>query len=303
MATPGSIPRGIEVLVKKAAVDADFKRLLLAKRAGAAREIELELGAAEAAMLNAVPAAQLEAIIAQTVVSPMTRAAFLGRAAAVMLAALAGASGLAQAAGGDVKPGGISPDRPVAPSDPAPVPPPQEPFVVCEETNWRGETSHSLMDRAAYVARALQVQRANRFLAQAHAQAARAWNADAARNGVPFPLPLPQPARCARLVAFTDRAEAEAALRLRLNDDASRAADARKAEAERLAALSEAARDQEAKRLELVRAAQQLLDQQLNAMLASETPPLPVPIAPGGVRPDTPVAPPTAGGARPDRPH
>ncbi|MBM4035019.1 MAG: hypothetical protein FJ291_25025 [Planctomycetes bacterium] len=84
----GTIPRGIEVLVKKASVDPGFKQVLLARRAEAAKEIELPLEPAEAMMLNAVPAAQLEAIIASTTVAPVSRAAFLGRAAAVMLAAL-----------------------------------------------------------------------------------------------------------------------------------------------------------------------------------------------------------------------
>ena len=302
MRTPIAIPRGIEVLVKKASVDADFKRLLLAERAGAAHEIELELTAEEVAMIESVPAAQLEAIIAQTVVAPMTRGAFLGRAAAAMLAALAGASGLAGAAGGSERAGGAAPDRPPRPpASPAP-PDLQEPFVLCEETTWKGETSHSLLDRTAFAGKLLQLQRANRFLAQAHAQAARAWSADPARNGVPFPLPLPSPARCTRLVAFTDRGEGEAALRLRQADGANRAAETRKAEADRLAALSEAARDQEMKRLELVRAAQQLLDQQLNAMLASDTPPLPEQPQTEGIRPDTPVPQPAEGGTRPQRP-
>jgi len=89
----GEIPRGIEVLVKKASVDAEFKRLLLEKRAAAAAAIDLELDPAEAMMLESVPAAQLEAIIAHTTVSPVTRSAFLGRAAAVMLAALGAATG------------------------------------------------------------------------------------------------------------------------------------------------------------------------------------------------------------------
>jgi hypothetical protein len=104
----GTIPRGIEVLVKKASVDADFRRLLLEKRAEAASEIGLALEPAEAAMLDAVPAAQLEAIIASTTVAPVSRAAFLGKAAAVMLAALGAASGC------DEKrlPEGILPDRP-----------------------------------------------------------------------------------------------------------------------------------------------------------------------------------------------
>ena len=104
----GPIPRGIEVLVKKASVDPEFKALLLAKRAAAAREIGLELAPAEVLMLNAVPAGQLEAIIANTKVSEISRAAFLGRAATVMLAALGAA---ASGCSGPPKPGGIAPDR------------------------------------------------------------------------------------------------------------------------------------------------------------------------------------------------
>jgi len=90
----GPIPRGIEVLIKKAAVDTEFKRLLLEKRAEAAREIGLVLDPAEALMLKAATAAQLDAIIARTTVAPSILPAFLGRAAAVMLVALgAGAVG------------------------------------------------------------------------------------------------------------------------------------------------------------------------------------------------------------------
>jgi hypothetical protein len=82
------IPRNVEVLIKKAAVDPAFKKLLLEKRAGAADAIGLKLTAAEEAMLNAVPRGQLEAIVANTKVSPALRPTFLGCAAAVMLAAL-----------------------------------------------------------------------------------------------------------------------------------------------------------------------------------------------------------------------
>jgi hypothetical protein len=84
----GSVPRGMEVLVKKAAVDEEFKGLLLTERSAAADAIGLELNEAEAAMLNGVPAVQLEGIIANTAVNPKLRPAFMGRAAAVMLAAL-----------------------------------------------------------------------------------------------------------------------------------------------------------------------------------------------------------------------
>ena len=83
-----SISRGIEVLVKKASVDPAFKKMLLDKRAEAAEAIALKLEPAEAAMLNAVPAKQLAAIVANTKVSPNLQPAFLGYAAAAMLAAL-----------------------------------------------------------------------------------------------------------------------------------------------------------------------------------------------------------------------
>jgi acyl carrier protein len=81
------IPQGIEVLVRKASVDPAFKMLLLERRTAAAEQIGLELSAAEAAMLQAVPAAQLEAMIAHTTVPDEHRRAFLGQAAAAMLAA------------------------------------------------------------------------------------------------------------------------------------------------------------------------------------------------------------------------
>ncbi|MDD4891086.1 MAG: hypothetical protein PHU85_14285 [Phycisphaerae bacterium] len=84
----GNVPRGVEVLVKKAAVDPEFRATLLAKRAAAADEIGLRLEPAEALMLNAVPARQLEMIIGTTKVDPRIRPAFLGKVAAAMLVAL-----------------------------------------------------------------------------------------------------------------------------------------------------------------------------------------------------------------------
>lgn len=84
----GNIPRGIEVLIKKAAVDADFRALLVARRASAAAAIKLELSPAEAAMLAAIPREQLENIIDHTEVPLGSRRAFLGTAAVAMIAAL-----------------------------------------------------------------------------------------------------------------------------------------------------------------------------------------------------------------------
>jgi hypothetical protein len=84
----GDIPRGIEVLVKKASVDPAFKGLLLRKRSEAAKEIGLELEPSEIAMINAVPEPQLESIISKTIVFPKQRKAFLGKVAALMIVAL-----------------------------------------------------------------------------------------------------------------------------------------------------------------------------------------------------------------------
>ncbi len=84
----GNVPRGIEVLVKKASVDPDFKRMLLKRRDGAAEEIGLSLEPAEVMMLRAASTEQLEAIIEKTTVPTEHRRAFLGKAAVAMLAAV-----------------------------------------------------------------------------------------------------------------------------------------------------------------------------------------------------------------------
>lgn len=83
-----NVPRGIEVLVKKAAVDPEFRELLFEQRGGAAAAIELELDPAENAMLNAIPQEQLAQIIGQTTVPMEQRRVFLGRIATAMLAVL-----------------------------------------------------------------------------------------------------------------------------------------------------------------------------------------------------------------------
>jgi hypothetical protein len=107
------IPRGIEVLVKKAAVDPGFKALLLAERSAVAAAIGLELSETEAAMLDGVPVEQLKAIIANTTVSPKLKPAFMGRAAAVMLAALGvGLAGCGDDDGTGPQVRGTRPDEP-----------------------------------------------------------------------------------------------------------------------------------------------------------------------------------------------
>lgn len=111
------VPRGIEVLVKKAAIDAEFRKLLLEQRGRAAAIIGLELDPAETAMLCAISREQLARIVENTAVPAELRSMFAGQVAAAMMAALG--MGLAS-----------SPAQPVgAPADPpkpgssAPQPP------------------------------------------------------------------------------------------------------------------------------------------------------------------------------------
>jgi hypothetical protein len=120
----GPIPRGIEVLVKKASVDPDFKGLLLERRAAAAETIGLALDAAEVMMLAAVPAAQLEAIVARTSVPQEHRRTFLGHAAAAMLAAIGFATVGCGTEGPPVT-DGIRPDQPPVTDGIRPDPPPE----------------------------------------------------------------------------------------------------------------------------------------------------------------------------------
>jgi hypothetical protein len=127
-----AVPRGIEVLVKKAAVDPEFRELLFEQRGGAAAAIELDLDPAENAMLNAIPREQLAQIVGQTTVPLEQRRVFLGRIAAAMLAVLgvgfAGCEPALESAGIRPEPrppgtDGIRPDRP-APAGVRPDPPP-----------------------------------------------------------------------------------------------------------------------------------------------------------------------------------
>jgi hypothetical protein len=106
------IPRGVEVLVKKAAVDPAFKKTLLAKRGRAADEIALELSPTEAALLDAVSEDQLRAIIGRTKVSPRLRPAFLGYAAGAMLAALGAAAYAEEPEEWEMRTTGIDPEIP-----------------------------------------------------------------------------------------------------------------------------------------------------------------------------------------------
>ena len=120
LTSSASARRGVDVLLKKAAVDGAFRKLLLEKRAAAAEAIGLELDAAEAALLEAVPESHLAAVIARTTVSPKIRPPFLGYAAGVMLAALGATT---TACDGPTSPPatlGSQPDPPPGTAEPAP---------------------------------------------------------------------------------------------------------------------------------------------------------------------------------------
>jgi hypothetical protein len=107
------IPQNIEVLIRKAAVDDDFRELLIDGRTAAAEAIGLALEPAEAMMLGSVPAAQLQKIIAETSVPQEHRRTFLGHAAAAMLAAMATMGGTVEAGGKMMSgSGGMMSDRP-----------------------------------------------------------------------------------------------------------------------------------------------------------------------------------------------
>ena len=101
-------PRGIEILVKKASVDSEFKDVLLAERSHSARRIGLDLNPAEAEMLDTFPPEQLDKIIAETEVEPKLQPVFRGYSAIVMLAVLGTA-----VAGCIPAPTGSRPDEPM----------------------------------------------------------------------------------------------------------------------------------------------------------------------------------------------
>jgi len=100
----GPVPRGIEILLKKAVVDPEFRKLLLDDPNQAAASIELELDPVESAMLRTFPKEQLAAVIDKTQVPQTQRRAFLGHTAALMLTVLGGATFIAGC------PKGIRPD-------------------------------------------------------------------------------------------------------------------------------------------------------------------------------------------------
>jgi hypothetical protein len=86
---PSGYPQGIEVLLRKAASDLEFREQLLEQRAGAATAIGLELDPAEKAMLESIPRIQLLLTIEQLEAAGDRRRGFLVKLAIATLAAAA----------------------------------------------------------------------------------------------------------------------------------------------------------------------------------------------------------------------
>jgi hypothetical protein len=103
-----NIPRGLEVLVKKAAIDQEFRELLVQNRSQAANRIGLVLDATEAAVIDSLPEPNLISMIEHAEVPASQRGVFLGWVAALMLAAIGGL----EASTGEIVVTGILPDRP-----------------------------------------------------------------------------------------------------------------------------------------------------------------------------------------------
>lgn len=88
---PPLYPQGIEVLLRRAATDREFREQLLEQRAGAAAAIGLVLDPAEKAMLESMPRVQLLLTIEQLEMAGDRRRGFLVKlAAATLIAAAAG---------------------------------------------------------------------------------------------------------------------------------------------------------------------------------------------------------------------
>lgn len=81
---PG-IPRAMELLIKRAAIDADFRHRLLSERASLADQLAIPLDASERAMLSSIPEKQLSAIISGTRVPESQKGLLLGSPATMLL--------------------------------------------------------------------------------------------------------------------------------------------------------------------------------------------------------------------------
>jgi hypothetical protein len=130
------VPIGLERLLRLAAVDPAFGAELIARRVEVAAAAGVDLTRSEAAILAAIPAAQLEAMIARVPPpAPSGRREFLQQAAASAVVALGGAALASCEVCGPTTRGiqpDLPPERPVEPMPPtgiAPDVPPPRPEV------------------------------------------------------------------------------------------------------------------------------------------------------------------------------
>jgi hypothetical protein len=106
------VPTGLQRLLRLASVDDGFRRELLARRGDIALAAEVELTASERAILQAIPAAQLEAMIVSLPPPADDRRSFLRQTAATAVMLLGGAA-LSSCHKDDMRTtGGAAPDVP-----------------------------------------------------------------------------------------------------------------------------------------------------------------------------------------------
>ena len=82
---PASHPRCIEILLKKAKVDATFRRRFLSDPVGAAQSIGLELNDSEKKILCSTPGEVIEKMVENTFVPKHHVSTFMGAKTAAML--------------------------------------------------------------------------------------------------------------------------------------------------------------------------------------------------------------------------
>ncbi len=122
------VPTGIQRLLRLASVDPEFRQELVERRGELAAAAEIPLTPSEAAILAAIPAAQLDEMAVKLPPPPAPRRAFLRRTAATAVVLLGGAA-LAEGAAGCRKPTSDPnpPGTQEADGDGGPADPPKRP--------------------------------------------------------------------------------------------------------------------------------------------------------------------------------
>lgn len=184
----------------------------------------------------------------------MRRARSLGRAAALLLAALGAGLALAPTAGLGATSHRTGTDHP---DDK------RERHVLYEETDYKGEVSYHVIAASDFDTKVAAAAKTNAVLDKAYAQAQKAWKEDPEHQDVRFPMAPPRPLRCRRLMTYSTREKAEAAQSRRQDRVDRQFERTRKREEDRLARLSDAAREKEAKQAEFLKAAEKLFEEKL----------------------------------------